>query len=746
MDRHRKKQLPPPPPPAHGGNGVTREQIRNPLSEGTYSHPRAAPLPPLPPAQAPAQVSDPVITPSFPLDAALPGLLPLRSTSYRGTSTQPQPQSEPRRRRPLRPAPWRTPTSPQRPPPGRLCDRAFLPLAPQRPARKTFRSRSGSLPGSHYFRGLDEQVSSRAERPGTAHTRDGGEVQISSREGARVVVSPVLIIPPGPGGMSPAVAVDGVQGRHRRGPSAFGILNMKRKILSRLPTRKLVAGNDHGTAEEKGGSTVSTATSTSRRVDDVEGRVSGLRVPLGKGRKNTGVERRQSADSVYSQDMEGSEGRESIFAETYHLFMFGEHGRNEEERSQGCVNGSEKKGEDRRWKWEPPRLFSPTTPVASLGSHYRRQNSIGPAIEPGNKLEERHGGETEPTSPTPIRTGTTPRIIRKPARLNLRPPSTQQLLRTPSPLSATLKRPGPHVPHGGRLGLTLAPTSTNDVPAGGAGHAAPMFARVLTASPEVMSSVAADEDDRRGVVSRWSTDSSDMDSSDEEVMDREGLTVSDGPTREACEKIGQESVEGPAKGLLHGILGEDHERQSPSEGPIQQTLSTKGQAAGQEPNFTTTEPWPASEVNEGREHEQDEEPIPRFHNLTTQLANLQGSLNHLEFQITSVETAYEQVREAMIALRDEARETLINTAQFMEEVEMVKGELAEMRRQVKDEATEVVGISEDHQKQARKEEENSRQKEGDDNHKGKKAEEDTLLETGVQFCEDNVDNEEPHRA
>ncbi|EGO54994.1 hypothetical protein NEUTE1DRAFT_47582 [Neurospora tetrasperma FGSC 2508] len=715
MYRHRKKQLPPPPPPAHG-DGRTRQGLQNPLSEGTYSHPRAAPLPPLPPppVQAQAQVSDPVITPSssFPLGGgALPGL-PL-GTDYRGTSTstQPQPQSEPRRR-PLRPAPWRTPTSPQRPPPGRWLDRALVVSStPQWPAQRRFRA--GSLPPIHY-----EQRTSRGSRPETAHTRDGGGVQISSREGARVVVSPVLIIPSGPGsgGMSPAV--DG-----RRGPSAFGIPNMKRKILSKLPTRKLVADNDHGTAEEKGGGV---STDTSRRGDDdVEGQVLGLRV--GKGRKNSGgVGRRQSADSIYSQDMEISEGRESIFAETYHLFMFGEHG-DGEERSQGCVDNSKKKGEDRRWKWEPPWLFSPDTPGAPLGSHYRRQNPIVPSVEPRDKLEEWHGSEREPTSPTPIRAGTTNRIIRKPARLNLRPSSTQQVLRTPSPLSATLKRPGPHVPHGGRLGLTSAPTSTKDVPAGGAGHAAPMFARVLTASPEVMSSVAAEEDERRGMVSRWSTDSSDMsdssDSSDEEVVDREVWAVSGGPTREACEKFGQKSVEEPAKGLLQGILGKDYERQRPSEEPIRETLWAKDRPAGQEPNaITATESCRVLQENEGREQQQDEEPIPRFHNLTTQLANVQAALDHIVSQVTSVETAFGRVREAMIALRKQATETLIDTQQFSEEVKGVQRQLTEVKRQLKGKIKEVVGNGENRPKQARKEEENSRHKEGHDDQKGHEKE------------------------
>ncbi|KAK3485198.1 uncharacterized protein B0T23DRAFT_43314 [Neurospora hispaniola] len=635
MYRHRKKQLPPPPPPAHG-DGRTRQGLQNPLSEGTYSHPRAAPLPPLPPppVQAQAQVSDPVITPSssFPLGGgALPGL-PL-GTDYRGTSTstQPQPQSEPRRR-PLRPAPWRTPTSPQRPPPGRWLDRALVVSStPQWPEQRRFRA--GSLPTIHY-----EQRTSRGSRPETAHTRDGG-VQISSREGARVVVSPVLIVPSGLGGMSSAMnGVDGVQGRHRRGPSAFGIPNMKRKILGKLPTRKLVADNDHGTAVEKG-SMVSTA--TSRRVDDVEGRVLGLRV--GKGRKNSGgVGRRQSADSVYSQDMEGSKEREPIFAETYHGFLFGEHG-DGEKRSPGCVDGSGNNREDRRWKWVPPRLLSPTTPGAPLGSHYRRHNSIGPAIEPKDKLEEWHGSERERTSPMLIRTGTTTRILRKPGRLNLRPISTQQVLRTPSPLSATLKRPGPHVPHGGRLGLTPAPTSTNDVPAGGAGHVAPMFTRELTASPEVMSSVAAEEDDRRGMVSRWSTDSSDMDSSDEEVMNREGLSVSGGRrlTREAGQEVAQEIPSAQDNSSSSSSNNNNRRKHSP---------------ASQETR------------NEGIEQQKSEEPGIPLENLTTQLAILQASLNRLVSQVTGVETAFGQVHEIMIALGKQATETLVDIRQFSEEV------------------------------------------------------------------------------
>ncbi|EAA29349.1 hypothetical protein GE21DRAFT_9674 [Neurospora crassa] len=714
MYRHRRKQLPAPPPPAHGGDGtIAREGLANPLSEGTYSHPRAAPLPPPPspalPPPAQAQVSDPVTTPRFPL-GALPGRLPRGSTSY---DTQPPPQSEPRRRRPLRPAPWRTPSSPQRPPPaGRWLDRALVVSSTpgsQWPARRKT-SRSGSLPPIHYG-----QRTSRGSRPETAHTRDA--VRSPAREGARVVVPPVLIISSGPGsgGMSPAVAVDGVQGRHRRGPSAFGgIPKPKIPLPSKLPTRKLVAGNDHGTAEEKGGG-VSTATSTSRQGGNFEGQVLGLRVPLRKGRKNPGgVGRRQSVDSVYSQDMEGSEGKESIFAETYHAFMFRELAGNGEERSQGCVDGSEKKGEDRRWG--PPRLFSPTTPGAPLGGHYRRKSSMVPPIEPGDRLEGQHGGEREPSSPGPIRIGNTTRILRKPARLNLRPPSTQQVLRTPSPLSATLKRPGPHVPHGGRLGLTSAPTSTNDVFAGDASHGAPMFARELTASPEVLSSVAAVEDDRRGMVSRWSTDSSDItdssDSSDEEVMNWEGLSVSGGPTREACEKIGQESMEGPAKELLQGILGKDHERQKPSEGPIRGKIWAKDQAAGQEPNaITTTEPCRVSQEND-----------LSFQNFTTQLANLQASLNQLISQATSIETAFGQVREAMIDLRQKATETLVDVEQFVEKIRRTEEELAEVRRPVKGKAKDLVGNGEDHQEQARKEEENSRHQEGNDDHKGHEKE------------------------
>lgn len=722
MYRHRRKQLPPTPPPAHG-DGRTRQGLQNPLSEGTYSHPRAAPLPPPPPPQA--QVSDPVITPSFPLDGALPGLLPLGGTGH-DTQPQPQPQPEPRRR-PLRPAPWRTPTSPQRPPPaGRWLDGALVVSSTpgsQGPARrKTSRFRSGSLPGTYHFRELDEQISSRAEWPGTAYSRDDGGVQISSRKGgAGVVVPPVLIVPSGlgSGGMSPAV--DGVQGHpHRRGPSAFGIPNIKPKILSKLPTGKLVAGNDHGTAEEKGDGV---STNTSRRVDDVEGQVLGLRVPLRKGSKNHGgVGRRQSPDSIYSQDMEGSKKRESIFAETYHRFMFGEHG-NGEERSQGCVDSSEKKGDDRRW--EPLR----TTPGPPLGSHYRRQNPIVPSREPRDRLEGWGEGEHEPTSPTFIRTctGTTPRIIRKPAILNLRPPSTQQVLRTPSPLSATLKRPGPHVPHGGRLGLTFEPTSANDVPACGASHAAPMFARELTASPEVMSSVAAEEDDRRGMVSRWSTDSSDIsdssNSSDEE-MDREGLTVSG--RRRLTREAGGEARQDIA----------------------QEIPSAQDNSSSSSGNNNDREHSPASQEtrNEGIEQQKSEEPIFPLGNLTTQLANLQASLNHLVSQVTSVETAFGPVREAMVGLRQKATETLVDTRQFLEEAKGVERQLAEARRQVKGKATEVVGNSEDHQEQVREQEENGRHKEGNDDHKGKKAEENALLEVGVQFCEDDVDKRVLHRA
>ncbi|KAK3486244.1 hypothetical protein B0T13DRAFT_484113 [Neurospora crassa] len=516
--------------------------------------------------------------------------------------------------------------------------------------------------------------------------------------------------------MSPAAtAIDGVLGRHRRGPSAFGgIPKPKIPLPSKLPRKLPVTVND-GTAEEKGGE-VSTATSTSSRVDDFVGQFLGLRVPLRKGRENTGVEgkRRQSPDSIYSQDMEGSEGKESIFAKTYHGFMFGEHG-DGEERSQGCVDGSEKKGEDRRWKWEPPRLWSPNTSGPPLGSHYRRRNPIVPPIEPGDRLEGWGRGEREPTSPTPFRAGTTTRILRKPARLNLRPPSTQQVLRTPSPLSATLKRPGPHVPHGGRLGLIPTPTSTDDVSAGGAGHTAPMFARELTASAEVLSSVAAVEDDRRGMVSRWSTDSSDIsdssDSSDEEVMNWEGLSVSRGPTRKACEKIGPESVEGPAEGLPKGILGK-HETQKPSEGPIRETLWAKDQPVGQGPNATTdTKPYPGSQEND----------LP-FQNFTTKLTNLQASLNQLISQATSIEIAFGQVREAMIDLRQKATETLVDVEQFVEKIRRTEEELAEVRRPVKGKAKDFVGNGEDHQEQARKEEENSRHQEGNDDHKGHEKE------------------------
>ncbi|CCC14161.1 unnamed protein product [Sordaria macrospora k-hell] len=242
-----------------------------------------------------------------------------------------------------------------------------------------------------------------------------------------------------------------------------------------------------------------------------------------------------------------------------------------------------------------------------------------------------------------------------------------------------------------------------------------MFARELTASPEVMSSVKAEakkeeekheEDDRRGMVSRWSYSSSDFE--DGQMVDREVSPVPGFSTPEAGQEAEQVSVE-------EQHLVQEGGRQTPS------AQKSRNSTTG---GTTTSGPPTSSEENDETEQQRGEELSLPFNNLNAQLSNLQISLDSLVSLAVSVEAAVGEVHDAMITLCDRAREAFVNAGQFMEEVERVEGQLGKVRRQLKGKGKEIVGSGE-------------REKPEDDEDKGK-TREDTLLGIGMQFL--NKDN------
>lgn len=245
-----------------------------------------------------------------------------------------------------------------------------------------------------------------------------------------------------------------------------------------------------------------------------------------------------------------------------------------------------------------------------------------------------------------------------------------------------------------------------------------MFARELTASPEVMSSVAEEEDERRGMVSRWSTDSSDLsDSSDEEAIDMEVSPVPGSLTREVGREAGQESAQKPSE--------EYHEAQEVA----QETPSARDSTN----TSSGSDPSPASQKYKRTEKQYSEDATLPFNNLTTQLAALEASLNHLVSHASDLDTAFGQVRDAMIALREKVTETLADTQQFLDEIQGVEGQLAEVRRAMKGKGKEkeFVGSSDGNQDGR---EEDKGQGEENDNDKGKEVEQD------MQFVgEDGID-------
>ena len=453
-----------------------------------------------------------------------------------------------------------------------------------------------------------------------------------------------------------------------------------------------------------------------RGAREVRGGVEEVGRGVGEERGGYG-RRRESTGSVYSQD--------SISAETYHGFIFGDNDDDEGgggSQQRGCLEMEGKKGLGSHYRRHTPteQLIPPPTsppPAPSIGSRTRAGRQGQGGVEPPS-----------PTSPTPTRTIIAHiNIIRKPAPARLRPvPSAQTVLRTPSPLSGRLKGPGPHLPDGHGDG--------DDTGSGGDGDRdRPVFSRVLSASPETTSAgekeeeerkkaeeerkKAEEEDERKGMTSRWSYSSSDFSSDDEdngENGDMEVSPVSVSPTRESLES------------------GQDAKRVSAEERAQQDQQTSAQEPAPQHIETSISEP-----DNKRTEQLQSMEPLPPFTNLTTQLASLQASLNSLVSQATIVEIAMGEVRDAMIALRDGARETLVDTAFMMEEVERVEQHLGEVRRGMKGKGKEVVRGEEDNQEQGTKAEVIGEKGEVGGKDKGKKGDEDTLLGVGMQFVGDD---------
>lgn len=676
MDRQREtheKRLPPTPElsggrGSQGQNTENAQNSGNPFGQGAYAHPRAAPLPPLPPAQG--QVPDPVTSPAFPLDP-LPGL----GIIY--TQQKPEP------RRPLRPAPWRTPTSPQRPPPGRLFERALRSSNPQHPIQETSRSRSGSLPTITH----PERVPAR--RPSIPHPNYGVHPALRSPElrSPEVSPAPLLRLP------SPA---EGRLEFHEWQP-----LNTHRPAVPEKSPRRSAVPNTRERREAR---------------------------------------RRESTGSVYSQ---GS------VAETYHGFMFGDDGGSGKGHGEhGKPEGSSRAVQDEprteqqteKTNWGPPQIVSPTatatrqiTPVTNRADGGRPQTPTAPSTSrnPPRRFEGQR-----PSSPTPIRTLTVTRTStrRQPARL--RPVSNQQTaLRTPSPLSGTLREPGPHVPREDSTWESSPATSAkgvfgDGVSEGGGDDAVdgkrPMFARQLIASPKLTDSEKAvkEVEERRGMVSRWSYSSSDF--SDGEAGDGEvKASPVCGSTRSAEQNAEQESGEKPQKEPSMVSRVEQSEEPKSSEEAARETSFGQDSGCNDEPSLSF------QDIQRSGQHQNDEEVIPPFNGLKSELANIRASLNNLVSQATNTEAAFDQVREAMIALRNGAREALVNVEQFMQEMEMVERQLAEDRRDLKGKTVE-----------------RKADKEGN-NGQGKTTE-DTLAGVGMQFVVEevltsDVGSQEEHR-
>ncbi|KAK1779619.1 LOW QUALITY PROTEIN: hypothetical protein QBC45DRAFT_450775 [Copromyces sp. CBS 386.78] len=409
--------------------------------------------------------------------------------------------------------------------------------------------------------------------------------------------------------------------------------------------------------------------------------------------------RRQSLNSVYSQDKDnGGEG--SVYAaakETYHAFMFG--GAHQDASQVGKPGSTgppehDMDGQDHDQNRELglPQIFSPTKTLGlglGLGSHYRRYTP--PELEPRAGIQGRGGVELEPPSPG----SSIPTCTITATRIGITPPTglrPQQALRTPSPLSGTLRGPGPHVPDGPDVNTSGDDdTGSGSGSNGGAGGGAGVNggSSKLTASPEVMTSVLEEgEEEEDGSLKKRGMDEKKDDWKVSPVSGREKPTSEE----EDCEGLGGAS----------------------------RTQESSGSSSS-----SSNQPSPSSHGNleESEQQQQAEEPIPPFNNLGIQLEHLQASLNHLVSHATSVETSLGKVRDAMAALRDRAREALVNTVQFMEEVERVEGELGELRRAMKGQVAVGSGEGED---------------------KGK-TREDTLLGVGMQFVTKDGDQREQQR-
>ncbi|KAK3946616.1 hypothetical protein QBC32DRAFT_329145 [Pseudoneurospora amorphoporcata] len=233
-----------------------------------------------------------------------------------------------------------------------------------------------------------------------------------------------------------------------------------------------------------------------------------------------------------------------------------------------------------------------------------------------------------------------------------------------------------------------------------------MFARELTASPEVTSSIAAaaekdeeeEEDDRRGMVSRWSYDSSDFSSS----------PVSGSPSREVEGQEAQRrvSVDEPAQ--------QRHDQQQTTcaqEDSTSKSSSSSGSGSG-------SGSCPSSSSQEKEETTEQQRSgggsfLPFFDKLANQLGNLQASLNHLISQATSIEAAVGEARDAMITLRDRARKARVDTAQsMMREVDRVEGQLAEVRRAMEGKGKDVVCSSDKEEEKRKGDEDEDKRRQG----------------------------------